>query len=51
MLCLITYCKVCSKYTVCYSETIKDLLRCSDCIKTNDTIYTLDDLKEDYYDE
>ena len=48
MLCLITYCKVCSKHTVCYSETTKDLLRCSDYIKTT---YTLDDLKEDYYDE
>ena len=38
MLCLITFYKVCSKYTVCYSEIVKDLLACPDCIKNSQTI-------------
>ena len=44
MLCLITYCHSCSKETLCYSETIKDPLKCSDCIKNLFTeVYIPDD--------
>lgn len=33
MLCLITYCTVCFKETLCFSETTKDSLKCSNCIR------------------